>query len=101
MMKMNKSACFVMEDKNRIIGTVFGAFNGRRGWIYHLVVHPKYQRKGYGSILIQKAEKALKKMGASRVLLGVWMEDKEVFPFYQKKGYFLIDDSYFFVKDLE
>lgn len=101
MIKGNKSACFIAEGKAEIVGTVFGAFNGRRGWIYHLVVHPNYQRKGYGSILMQKAEKALKKLGASRVLLGVWMEDKEVLPFYQKNGYFVIDDSYFLVKDLE
>lgn len=101
MMQMNKSACFVMGNRRKLVGSVFGAFNGRRGWIYHLVVHPKYQRKGFGSILMQKAEKALKKMGASRVLLGVWMEDKEVLPFYRKNGYLLIDDSYFFVKDLE
>lgn len=90
-----------MEDKGEVVGSVFGAFNGRRGWVYHLVIHPKYQRKGYGSILIQRAEKALKKIGATRVLLGIWKSDKWLLSFYSKNGYCAFDDSIFLFKDLE
>ena len=82
--KKNTSSCFILEHDRKIIGNVFGAFNGRRGWIYHLVIHPKYQRRGYGSILLQKAEKALYTMGTTRVLLGVWMSDKKYYRFIKK-----------------
>lgn len=100
MIKRNKSACFVAEDKGEIVGSVFGAFNGRRGWIYHLVTHPKYQKKGYGSMLLRRAEEALRRLGATKILLGVWLSDKKVLNFYQKRGYNIMDDSYVLVKDL-
>lgn len=91
--KWNPLTCFVICDGNKIIGTVLGTFNGRRAWIYHLAVHPLFQKKGLGSKLLQKAEQALKKTGAKRVLLWVNKDNLKVADFYQKHGYSAVDDA--------
>ena len=46
--QLNPKCCFVAKEKNKIIGAVFGAFNGKRGWIYHLAVDSKYQNQNIG-----------------------------------------------------
>lgn len=99
-LRINSSSCFVLEDKSKIIGTILGTFNGRRGWIYHLVIDPKFQKNGYGSMLLQKSEKALKNLGATKIILGVWLNDNEVLNYYQKRGYSIMDDSLTLQKDL-
>ncbi len=91
---------FVAEKNGQIIGTIFGAFNGRRGWIYHLAVHPYFQNKGLGSKLLSKAEKALKKEGVERILLGVSKKNLKVMPFYKKLGYLKADDAIYLGKNI-
>jgi len=87
MLTINPSSCFVAIDKNQIVGSIFGAYNGRRAFIYHLAVHPLWQHKGLGRLLLKKTEEALKKRGLSRVRLRVDLDNLEVVPFYEKCGY--------------
>jgi ribosomal protein S18 acetylase RimI-like enzyme len=42
----------VAEHDGRIVGTVIGSFDGRRGMIYHLAVAPKYRRQGLANRLM-------------------------------------------------
>lgn len=100
MIKLNPVSNFVAMERRKIIGTVFGTFNGRRGWIYRLAVHPNFQKKGLGSLLLKKAETALKKMGVRRVLLGIDEYNYKVIKFYKKCGYREIDDAIFMGKNL-
>lgn len=99
-LRINSSSCFVLEDKGKIIGTILGAFNGKRAWIYHLAVHPDYQKKGYGSLLLQKAEKELLKLGATKILIGVLPTNKKALDFYQKHEFSIMDDALALQKDL-
>jgi len=78
--KFNPNICFVVEEDDRIIGTLLGDFNGRRGFIHRLAIDPNYQHKGYGSILLSKVQKALKKAGADTVLLWVDCANLNVLP---------------------
>ena len=100
MIKLNPLSNFVAVEGKKIRGTVFGTFNGRRGWVYHLAVNPSFQKKGLGSILLKKAEQALKKAGAKRVLLGVDKSNLKVLAFYKKQGYQKVDDAIWMGKDI-
>lgn len=99
--KLNPSSCLVFSHGNQIIGAVLGTFNGIRGWIYHLAIQPNYQNKGLGSLLLEKTEAALKKLGAKRILLGVSINNLEVLEFYAKHNYVQVDDAITLGKDLE
>lgn len=99
-LKLNPFASFEAYNRDKLVGAILGIFNGRRGWIYHLAVHPLFQKKGIGSLLLQNAEKALEKMGAKRILLWVRKDNLKVMNFYQKHGYSSIDDAIVLGKDL-
>lgn len=98
MIRLDSSACFVLVFGGSIIGSVLGTFNGRRAWVYHLVIDPKYQSKGYGSILLETAEKELKQKGAHKINLSVLNTNLKVLPFYTKNGYSIMDDAIYLTK---
>lgn len=100
MVMFNSTSNFVAFSEKQILGTVFGSFNGRRAWIYHLAVHPVFQNKGIGSLLLKKAEEALKKTGAKRVCLWVDTFNLKVLPFYKKYGYSEMKDVICLAKNI-
>ena len=51
----------------RIVGSVIGVFDGWRGNIYRLAVHPSYRRRGIGRALVAEAETPLAQQGARRI----------------------------------
>ncbi len=48
----------------RLVGVTVATFDGRKGWINRLAVHPDFRRRGIGSSLVRAAEAALAGMGA-------------------------------------
>ncbi len=86
-LKRNPTTCLVMKDKDRMIGTVLGGFDGRRGFIYHLAIHPDYRRRGLGKKLLDKALDELAKAGAPRTHLFVWKENQTAIDFYRSLGW--------------
>jgi predicted N-acetyltransferase YhbS len=99
MIELNDTSCYVCEENETIIGSIFGTFNGRRAWLYHLAVHPNHQRKGIGSKLYELTENALIKRGATKVIVGV-LKANTCTPFYHTRGFEPMDDAYLYAKEL-
>ena len=91
LVKKSPGLFFVAESEGRIIGTVMGGFDGRRGLIYHLAVRPEYQKKHIGSRLLSRVEEALYKTGCTKVYLFLVPENMEQASFYQKFDYEQMD----------
>lgn len=91
MLKFNPKTCFVIVESSQILGSIFGTFNGRRAWIYHLAIHPSIQNKGYGSLLLHKTLKVLKELGAEKSQLWVRKDNIKVLDFYEKQGFCELD----------
>lgn len=87
MIQKNPDYCYVLEDAGLIIGAVLGGFDGRRGWIHHLAVYPKYQKKGYGKDLLNKVIDAFEKDNIVKIKLEVLETNKDVINFYLKQGW--------------
>lgn len=81
----------------RIIGTLLGSDDGRRGWINHLAVHPDVQGLGYGHRLVNAITARLTAQGCEKVNLLVRHANQHVVPFYEKIG-FAIDNNIFMAK---
>ena len=71
----------------RLVGTAIGAFDGLRGWIYHVAVHPKHQRRGIATALMEEVESRLRAAGVARAALIVWTGNEGARALYEKIGY--------------
>jgi ribosomal protein S18 acetylase RimI-like enzyme len=75
------------ERRPEIVGTVIGAWDGRRAWIYHLAVKPLARRRRIGSELMRTVEQALRNQGATKINLLVEPGNREAAAFYRALGY--------------
>lgn len=74
----------VADDNGQIIGAVEGAYDGRRGWVYHLAVSPPYQKQGIGRQLLTELETRLKARGCLKLNLLIYADNADVQQFYQR-----------------
>ena len=78
-------------DEN-IIAVVIGAFDGRRGYIHHLAVSPKYQNKGYGRLMMEELSERYRNLNVHKVHLFIEKYNEGVINFYKKLGWEIRDD---------
>lgn len=81
----------VGELDREVVGTVIGGFDGYRGWVYHLAVHPRCRRRGFGRDLMHEVETRLKALGCPKLNLQVRSSNAEVIAFYERLGYAIED----------
>ena len=74
-------------EGNEILGSSMVAWDGRRGWIYHLAVKPEQQRKGIAIALIEQVEKKLTERGAQKVNAQVYKWNQRSLEFFKAAGY--------------
>jgi ribosomal protein S18 acetylase RimI-like enzyme len=89
----------VAESDGRIIGTVLGGFDGRRGMIYHLAVVQGYRQLGLGTALMDEVERRLKAKGCIRSYLMVTRDNPWALDFYSHRGWETMD-LHIMAKDL-
>jgi ribosomal protein S18 acetylase RimI-like enzyme len=77
----------VADDGGRVVGTVMGAFDGRRGWIYRLAVDPTRQREGIAGSLVRELEVRMGRLGVTRVNLLVMADNAGGRAFWEAVGY--------------
>lgn len=71
----------------RVVGTVMGGYDGHRGWIYSLAVHPEWRERSVGKALMRRVETALVDLGCMKINLQVMGGNAGAESFYQKLGY--------------
>lgn len=85
---------------DRIIATVMAGYEGHRGWINYLAVHPDYRLHGIGRMMMERAEALLRAEGCPKINLQVRSSNQGVIEFYKRIG-FKIDDAVSLGKRLE
>jgi ribosomal protein S18 acetylase RimI-like enzyme len=78
---------FVAEQDGRVVGTIMAGYDGHRGWLYTVAVHPDQRRQGLGGRLVRHAEAALAALGCKKINLQVRASNSGVVEFYEKLGY--------------
>ncbi len=90
---------FLVAEKNKeIIGSIIGAFDGRRGMIYHLAVRNDFRRQGIGQALLADVEKRLKDKGCIKCLLMVLEDNETAKRFYEESGWNPVPEDLVFMK---
>lgn len=90
--QMNSQYFLIAKIDGKIIGTVMGAFDGRRGYVHHLAVHPDLQRRGIGSELMKELHQRFLASGVQKVHLFVENSNSKVIAFYKSLGWFVRSD---------
>ena len=81
----------VLEDAGELIGSVMVGYEGHRGWVNYLAVHPGHQRQGLGRLLMDEAERRLRELGCAKVNLQIRTSNGAAAEFYRRIGY-AVDD---------
>lgn len=97
----NPRTSFVATDAdNRIIGAILCGNDGRRGYIYHTVVHSSFRKQGIATKLIESAVSALRQEGITRVCLNVMETNESGKEFWQNRGWEKKDFLGFYSKSI-
>ena len=81
-LQRNKGLSQVALIKNKIVGAVLCGHDGRRGFIYHLVVLPDYRRIGLAKEIVNKCILELNSIGIDKCYAFVSNTNKEAFKFW-------------------
>ena len=90
----------VAESNGKLIGTVIGGFDGRRGLIYHLAVEAAFRQHGIGGLLMDEVERRLKAKGCLKCFLMVAVDNEGAFQFYEARNWERMDTVYTYTKEL-
>ena len=91
-LERNPETCFAAEESGNLIGAILAGNDGRRGYIYHLAVHPDYRRKGIAKMLTQAVLDALADLGIAKAALVVFAKNNDGNVFWEKMGFITRDD---------
>lgn len=87
-----KDGLFLVAVKDeQLIATVMGGYDGHRGSVHYLAVHPHVQRSGVATALMQQIEKRLIALGCPKLQLLIHKDQIEVQNFYEQLGYEEVD----------
>lgn len=86
-LKFQPESFFVGVLDGRVVATVMAGYDGHRGWLYMVAVHPSFQRRGVGTAMVEAAEGWLRQMGCPKVKLQVEPGRPGVADFYRRLGY--------------
>ncbi len=84
---VNDGLFFVAMSEGRVSGTIIAGYDGHRGWIYSLAVHPDFRNQGVASKLLSVAEESLTKRGCVKINLQVVEGNQDAQQFYEIHGY--------------
>jgi len=98
--RLGKDLFLILELENDIIGTVMGGYDGHRGVMNYLAIHPGFRGNGFGKLLVKEVEKRLVEQGCPKVNLLVRSDNVEVGSFYESINYEKQEDVFIFGKRL-
>ena len=90
----------VADDGGDVVGTVTGAFDGVRGWVYRLAVRDDRRRAGVATALASEIERRLSDRGAMAICLLVHGANDGGLSFWRSAGYDLLPDVVYVKKTL-
>ena len=87
-LERNPGCSFVAEQAGQIVGVILSGHDGRRGFLYHMAVHPSMRHQGIGSRLLDHATAALHAQGIHKAMLVVFQHNEIGNAFWEGQGFF-------------
>jgi ribosomal protein S18 acetylase RimI-like enzyme len=86
--------------EGRTVGVAMGGWDGRRAYIYHLAVDPRWRRRGVGDRLMDELERRFRAKGALKAKLQIMVGNDASAAFFAARGYGLETDCLPWGKEL-
>jgi len=86
-MEFQPELFFVASLDDKIVGTVMTGYDGHRGYLNYLGIHPMYRSKGYGKSLVEFSVHKLKELRCPKLNIQIRNTNTGVTGFYQKLGF--------------
>lgn len=86
-LSMQPELFLVATCNDRLVATVMAGYEGHRGWINYLAVHPDLRRGGVGRRIMAAAEEKLRALGCPKINLQVRESNTDVITFYKRLGF--------------
>lgn len=96
----NPESSFQLRSGGRIVGTILGGHDGRRGFLHHLAVAAEHRKRGLARRLVVAALTALRREGIEKCHLMVFANNLEGQAFWRHLGWSLREDLRFVSCDL-
>jgi ribosomal protein S18 acetylase RimI-like enzyme len=80
-------ALLVAARDGELVGSLVAVWDGWRGNLYRLAVHPHHRRKGIALALVRAGEARLRGLGARRITALVERDDPAAMGFWRAAGY--------------
>jgi ribosomal protein S18 acetylase RimI-like enzyme len=78
---------WLAQHAGNVLGSVMAGYDGHRGWVYSLGVHPDARRAGLGAALLNHVEEALRAQGCVKLNMQVMATNESALAFYATQGY--------------
>lgn len=85
--RRNPGLVLVAAEGSRVVGSALGAWDGRRGWIYHVATARSHRRQGIAKRLVAEIEVGLRALGCPKVNVMVRHENDDGEMFWRSIGY--------------
>ncbi|ACB85959.1 GNAT family N-acetyltransferase [Natranaerobius thermophilus] len=99
-LQRNPGLSLVAEKEGRVLGTVMGGHDGRRGYLHHLAVIPEFRGTGLAKWLVDECLERLREEGIEKCHLFVVKENDRAMRFWNKSGWTRRDELEMFSKEL-
>ena len=90
-LERNKGCSFAAFIDRKMIGAVLSGHDGRRAFLNHLFVIPKYRKQGIARKLVELSFEKLKKEGIKRVGIFIHRTNASAQLFWHKIGFEKVD----------
>jgi N-acetylglutamate synthase len=77
----------VAEADGRLVGSLLGTTDGRKGWINRLAVHPEWQRRGVALALLKEMERSFDQRGVLVLCALIHNDNSSSRAFFTNAGY--------------
>jgi ribosomal protein S18 acetylase RimI-like enzyme len=83
----NPGLLLVAVEGETVVASALGAWDGRRGWIYHVATAASHRRRGIARDLIRQIEERLRDLGAPKVNVIIRDDNPDGAAFWEALGY--------------
>lgn len=84
---VNREWFLVGELQGEIVSSAMFGYEGHRGWVNYLAVHPAHQGQGFARAMMEYGEQLLLGAGCPKLNLQVRSSNAQALAFYARLGY--------------